>query len=383
MPQSIPPGLKKEHVVQALNDLDGGIDHPFGAPTGYELVHGDKRYAPKAVIGLACRYLLGRVLQPEEFSGGEAPGQANFVLRKLGFTVVRKGEELAEAEKPAHKDWSEGEVGLIVADYFTMLEKELLGKEYSKTEHRRSLAPKLSGRSDPSIEYKHANISAVLTGLGLPYVEGYKPRGNYQSLLAQEVEAFLDRNPTFMEQLARAPTVNPDKAPAADVLDLDRFIEDPPVEIIGPKEAGKPWLSRRGRQIDFAQRDALNRQLAKLGEEFVVHLERHRLRLAGRDDLSRKVLWAAVEIGDGLGFDVLSFDDRDESEKLIEVKTTGLGKCFPFYVTSNEVRCSEDMAEQFHLFRVFDFGRTPRVYILTGSLSANCRLEPTQYRATI
>jgi len=41
------------------------------------------------------------------------------------------------------------------------------------------------------------------------------------------------------------------------------------------------------------------------------------------------------------------------------------------------------MADQFHLFRVFDFGRTPRVYILTGSLKANCRLEPTQYRATI
>jgi hypothetical protein len=44
---------------------------------------------------------------------------------------------------------------------------------------------------------------------------------------------------------------------------------------------------------------------------------------------------------------------------------------------------SEDMAEQFHLFRVFDFGRMPRVYILTGSLKETCRLEPTQYRATL
>jgi Domain of unknown function (DUF3883) len=382
MPQSIPPGLKKEHVLQALNDLDGGIDHPFGAPTGYELLHDGKRYAPKAVVGLACRYHLGRVLQPEEFSGGEAPGQANFILRKLGFTVVRKGEEAAEEEKPAHKDWSEQEVGLIVADYFTMLEKELLGKPFSKTEHRRSLAPKLAGRSDGSIEFKHANISAVLTGLGLPYVEGYKPRGNCQSLLAQEVEAFLDKNPTFMEQLAGAPTLNPDKAPTPDALDLDKIIEEPPAEIIGPIP-GKPWLSRKGRKIDFAQLDALNRQLGKLGEEFVVHLERHRLVLAGRDDLSRKVQCVAVEIGDGLSFDVLSFDDQDESEKLIEVKTTGLGKFFPFHVTGNEVRCSEDMTDKFHLFRVFDFGRTPRVYILTGSLKENCLLEPIQFRATI
>ena len=92
--------------------------------------------------------------------------------------------------------------------------------------------------------------------------------------------------------------------------------------------------------------------------------------------------WVAVEIGDGLGFDVLSYNDHDESEKLIEVKTTGLGKFFPFYVTGNEVCCSEDMAAQFHLFRVFDFGREARVYILTGSLKANCKLDPIQFRVT-
>jgi hypothetical protein len=55
MAQSIPPGLKQEHVVQALHHPDGVIDHPFGATTGYELVHGGRRYAPKAVRGLTCR----------------------------------------------------------------------------------------------------------------------------------------------------------------------------------------------------------------------------------------------------------------------------------------------------------------------------------------
>jgi hypothetical protein len=115
-----------------LNDLDSGIDHPFGSPTGYELLHDGKRYPQKAVIGLACGYSIGRMLRPEEFNGGESPGQANFVLRKLGFTVVRKRKE-AEEEKPGNQDWSEQEVALIVADYFAMLEKELLGKPLSKT----------------------------------------------------------------------------------------------------------------------------------------------------------------------------------------------------------------------------------------------------------
>jgi hypothetical protein len=57
--------LTKEHVLRALSDLDSGIDYPFGPPTGYELILQDKRYPPKAAIGLACRYLLGRVLQPQ------------------------------------------------------------------------------------------------------------------------------------------------------------------------------------------------------------------------------------------------------------------------------------------------------------------------------
>ncbi len=383
MPASIPAGLTREHVLRALVELDAGIEHPFGQPTGYELIFDGKRYPPKAVIGLACRHLLGRVPLPDAFSGGEAPGHANFVLRKLGFTVVRKGEEAGDEEKSAHKDWSSEEVGLIVADYFTMLELELLGKPFSKSEHRRSLSPKLGGRSDGSIEFKHANISAVLAGQGVPYIEGYKPRGNYQGLLAQEVDAFLERNPTFLDHLAAAPGLNPDKPQQVDALDPLAVFDDPPDQITAPKELGKPWLSRKGRKIDFAERDARNRQLGKLGEEFVVKLEQRRLLLAGRDDLSGKVEWVAETLGDGLGYDVRSFDDQDDSDKLVEVKTTGLGKYFPFYVTLNEVRCSEDMTEKFHLFRVFDFARSPRVYILTGSLRSTCQLEPVLFRAVI
>ncbi len=45
-----------------------------------------------------------------------------------------------------------------------------------------------------------------------------------------------------------------------------------------------------------------------MGEEFVVHLERHRLQAIGRDDLALRVEWVAQTIGDGLGFDILSFN---------------------------------------------------------------------------
>lgn len=57
MPKAIPEGLTQEHILLALQDLDAGIEHPFGPPTGYEVVHDAKRYAPKAVVGIAFRHL--------------------------------------------------------------------------------------------------------------------------------------------------------------------------------------------------------------------------------------------------------------------------------------------------------------------------------------
>jgi len=67
----------------------------------------------------------------------------------------------------------------------------------------------------------------------------------------------------------------------------------------------------------------------------------------------------------------------------VEVKATGLGTFFPFYVTANEVRCSDDIPDQYHLFRVFNMGREPQIYILHGSLTSLCQLEPVLFRAVM
>src|SRR5262245_59429581 len=142
MPHSIPKGLTRENVLQALAELDGGAEHPFGPPTGYELIHGGRRYPPKAVIGLACRNRFGRILMPEEFSGGEAPGQANFVLRELGFTVRKIEPEEPRADR---REWSRAEVELIVVDYFQMLRAELAGEPYNKSSHNQALRGLLDG----------------------------------------------------------------------------------------------------------------------------------------------------------------------------------------------------------------------------------------------
>jgi len=48
-----------------------------------------------------------------------------------------------------------------------------------------------------------------------------------------------------------------------------------------------------------------------------------------------------------------------DSERMVEVRATGLGGFFPYFVTANEVRCSDDIPDQYHLFRVFNMGKEP------------------------
>lgn len=371
MPQSIPQGLTREHILKALAELDAEIDHPFGDPTAYDLVHDGKSYPPKAVIGLAARHVLGRILRPDEFSSGISPGQAVYVLRELGFNVVRMTE-----------DWTEAEVTLIVADYFEMLRSELLGLPYNKTNHRQRLSQKLNNRSNGSIEFKHQNISAVLVNMGLPYIDGYKPRGNFQALLGTVVEKYTAEQIGFFDQLAEAKRLNPTDVPVLPT-DIGGIFVPPPEEIIVPTPTSQPWLSRKGRRIDFARKDADNRRMGKLGEQFVVEVEKRRLLAAGRDDLAAKVEWVADTCGDGLGFDVLSFNVTNDGERFVEVKTTGLPIFFPFYVSANEVRCSEAVPDRYHLYRLFDFSHSAKLYVLPGALSKVCRLEPVQYRVSI
>src|SRR5262249_22270722 len=99
--------------------------------------------------------------------------------------------------------------------------------------------------------------------LGLPDIDGYKPASNFQALLAREVEAFLDKTPAVLQQLATAPLVNPTKVPKSDGLTLDQITEKPPEQLLLPTLPSSPWLSRKAKRIDFAEREAANRLLGK------------------------------------------------------------------------------------------------------------------------
>lgn len=281
----------------------------------------------------------------------------------------------------ASDDWSREEVEVTVADYFAMLADELGAQPVNKSEHNRQLRELLRDRSKGSVEFKHQNISAILTLHGYPYVDGYKPRFNFQALLEQVVLEYMDLNRDFFDPLVTGPVLDPTVGGAPDHVDPNAVLDDPPERLVVPVAVWSPtaWVSR----IDFVARDAANKELGRRGEEFVLEFERRRLHeVERRPGLARRVEWTSRDRGDGAGYDISSFNG-DGSSRLIEVKTTGLGKYFPFNVTGNEVRCSEVVPDRFHLYRVFRFGASPRIYTLRGSLAVSCQLSPIQYRAFV
>jgi len=75
------------------------------------------------------------------------------------------------------------EVDATVTAYLEILLLEAKQKKFNKSERNSPLRGVLKGRSQASVELKHRNISAVLHGLDLPFISGYKARGNSQLVL--------------------------------------------------------------------------------------------------------------------------------------------------------------------------------------------------------
>jgi len=181
----------------------------FGQASEYFLVHDGNAYDSKAIVGAAHGYEfpVRGPLRANEFSGGEATVERK--LRQLGFHVERR------TTSSACRDWSGAELTAITEDYFSMLLLDLRGEPYSKQEHRQALLPRLESRSKGSVEFKHQNISAVLAELGMPYIEGYKPRRNYQAALRDAVEEFLESDDQLLAELQAAADRTPDTLPVA------------------------------------------------------------------------------------------------------------------------------------------------------------------------
>lgn len=276
-------------------------------------------------------------------------------------------------------DWSRAEVEAIVDDYLSMLASELSGTPYNKAAHRRALLPKLRGRSEGSIEFKHCNISAALLDAGFPNIIGYRRRDNYQALLAEVIAERLTQGSSLL-RIAEADADIPIAVPEVD--DILSVLTDRPARTERPDQASEPLAAAIRLPTNYIEREASNRSLGNAGELFVINFERARLIHAGRNALAARIEHTSNTRGDYEGYDVLSFE-VDGAPRLIEVKTTKYGSETPFFVTRNELATSEREAQRYQLYRLFAFRREPRLFTLPGAIPANCALTASNFMARL
>lgn len=273
-------------------------------------------------------------------------------------------------------DWSNLEVELIVADYFSMLSKELSGQSYKKSEHRKRLLPLLNKRSDGSCEFKHQNISAVLINLGLPYIKGYLPRFNYQSMLEDKVIEYLLGHQSIEEQFKQF--ADKEISPSEISSNFSQLIEEAPLVRNRVEETAAAY-TRNPIKTNYLEQEQQNRKLGFLGEEMALKYEKWQLTISGKENLADQVIWISNEEGDGAGFDILS-RNLNGTDKYIEVKTTKLGKETPFFFSRNELLFSQSKSHDYHLYRLFNFEKDAKMFVKKGTLDTICSSIPMTFK---
>ncbi|MEL7113225.1 MAG: DUF3883 domain-containing protein [Pseudomonadota bacterium] len=271
--------------------------------------------------------------------------------------------------------WTDAENDLIVGDYFAMLADDVAGSPYNKAEHRRHLLPLLNNRSEGSVEFKHQNISAVLKGLGEIWITGYKPAFNFQASLIDAVARWFAVNPDWAHRSLSSRPIE-DMAEAAQL-----WVGPAPTLTNQPPPDELEQMLHIARKFDVAARDARNRALGKAGEERVLKHERDALTAAGREDLAQQIRWVSEEDGDGAGYDIASFD-ADGRQRLIEAKTTNGWERTPFHISRNELAVADERREEWCLFRLWNFARTPKAFELRPPLDAHVSLTATSFQAS-
>lgn len=86
------------------------------------------------------------------------------------------------------EEWTDAELRATIKSYLKMLAAQQSGTPYSKTAIRRALRQgALKARTEPSIEYRMRNISAVLAAHGRPTVNGYIAANNVGEAVSNKI----------------------------------------------------------------------------------------------------------------------------------------------------------------------------------------------------
>lgn len=99
-----------------------------------------------------------------------------------------------------------------------------------------------------------------------------------------------------------------------------------------------------------------NNLVGELGEQFI--FEKELEKMGSKIKPGFKIIHSSKELGDGLGYDIESFED-DYKKKYIEVKTTTATEIAPFFLSKNELNKLQSLSN-LQIYRVINFSLLDR-----------------------
>lgn len=162
----------------------------------------------------------------------------------------------------------------------------------------------------------------------------------------------------------------------------------------GLRKGENPKKSSSKRQYNRKFSGILNldpsrqKTIGDIGEELVFEYEKQRLINLGFTELANKIEHSSKMIGDGLGYDIKSFNE-DGSHRYIEVKTTTQSNQASFYMSVNEVEFARINKNAFFIYRVYKLNeklRSGLIYEISGQNLLNDNeyaFEPTQFKINL
>jgi hypothetical protein len=174
-----------------------------------------------------------------------------------------------------------------------------------------------------------------------------------------------------------------------DINDFDSLKKLIIEKVEAPSEIKAPSSrtdSTPGVHPNYKKAQEVKKKIGDAGELIALQFEKNRLHSIGLDTFIPKIEHVSITQGDGLGYDIKSFDkspDGTVKEIFIEVKSTIGNKEDPFQISSNEVSVSKKLGDSYKIYRLFKIKNKTRVYlyIVSGSVEDNFKLKPTDFFA--
>lgn len=199
----------------------------------------------------------------------------------------------------------------------------------------------------------------------------------------EEIQQKIENEENIVSSKVQATKEEQEKTIKEQVSNLKQI--DSIENITKKKSSNKSTNKSKAVKTNFTKINEIKTDFGKKCERIIYEHEKERLRQEGQAEKAEQVIWASEEKGDGLGYDIESFEKvNGKYEKIyIEVKGTDKDCLEPFDVSINEVMVSEQLKGSYYIYRIAKANtKQPIFYKVKGSIAEKFDLTAIKFRAS-